>query len=91
MESKEEEIQAAPEKIPEGVVAKFIERRVDKPSNDKLLLRFIAMMILVLYCYVQWYIVNEIIAAEMREIAMRSLGNLDAIVGLILGYYYREN
>lgn len=50
--------------------------------------RIIAGLILGLYVYIQYYILGHIIDTGMREIVMRSLGTLDASVGLILGYYF---
>lgn len=50
--------------------------------------RLLAGLILSLYIGVQWYILGHVIDQGMREIVMRSLGTLDAAVGLILGYYF---
>lgn len=40
------------------------------------------------YVWVQWFILTHVIDASMREMAMRSLGTLDALVGLVFGYYF---
>lgn len=50
--------------------------------------RLITALILGLYVYIQYYILGHVIDQGMREIVMRSLGTLDAAVGLILGYYF---
>jgi hypothetical protein len=50
--------------------------------------RVIAALILGLYVTVQWYILGNVIEASMREIVLRSMGTLDAAVGLVLGYYF---
>jgi hypothetical protein len=50
--------------------------------------RIIAALILGLYMFVQWFILGHVVESSMREIVLRSLGTLDAAVGLILGYYF---
>jgi hypothetical protein len=50
--------------------------------------RVIAMFVLSVYAFIQWYVLTHIVAQEMREIVMRTLGTLDAIVGAIIYYYY---
>jgi hypothetical protein len=48
----------------------------------------IAYGILTLYAGVQIYLLTHIVADDMREIVMRSLGTLDAAIGLVLSYYF---
>jgi hypothetical protein len=50
--------------------------------------RVIASLIIGLYITVQWYLLGNVIDATMREIVLRSLGTLDASLGLVLGYYF---
>ena len=50
--------------------------------------RYIAAIVVCGYAMVQWYIMAHIIAPEMREIVMRSMGTLDAALALVLGYYF---
>jgi hypothetical protein len=50
--------------------------------------RVLALVIICGYAMVQWYIMSHVLAAEMREVVMRSLGVLDAAVGMVLTYYY---
>ncbi len=57
-------------------------------TGDSLTPRLLAGLIMGLYIAVQWYLLHEIIDESMREIVMRSLGTLDAAVGLVLGYYF---
>lgn len=50
--------------------------------------RVIAFVIIIGYLLVQWYLLEHVIAQEMREIVMRSLGTLDMALGMMLGYYF---
>lgn len=50
--------------------------------------RVIASLIIGLYIVVQWYLLGHVIDSTMREIVLRSLGTLDAALGLVLGYYF---
>jgi len=63
------------------------EKRTHRPGLTKMR-SIIAVIIISLYVYVQWFLLNDIIAADMREIVMRALGTLDAMLGLVVGYYY---
>ena len=47
-----------------------------------------AAFILIIYGLVQFYILTHVIPVEMRDIVMRSLGTLDAALGLILAYFF---
>ncbi len=57
-------------------------------TQDSWTPRILAASVMGLYIGVQWYILGHIIDAGMREVIMRSLGTLDAAVGLVLGYYF---
>lgn len=48
----------------------------------------LAALIILTYISVQVILLFFSVHAEMREIVMRSLGTLDAAVGLVLGYYF---
>jgi hypothetical protein len=51
--------------------------------------RVLAYLIVALYIGVQVYLITgNIIPAEMREMVMRALGTLDAILGGIFAYYF---
>ncbi len=51
--------------------------------------RILAALVLSLYVGIQYYIWSgHVIDPSMRDIVMRSLGTLDAAVGLVLGYYF---
>lgn len=48
----------------------------------------LAFVVTVAYGFIQYYLLTHIIAAEMREIIMRTLGTLDMALGMVLGYYF---
>lgn len=50
--------------------------------------RILAGFVVGLYIYVQWLLLNRVIAEDMREIAMRALGTLDGALMLVLSYYF---
>lgn len=50
--------------------------------------RILAFSIMGLYIGVQAYILGYVIPEQSINIVMRSLGTLDAAVGLVLGYYF---
>lgn len=50
--------------------------------------RTLAFLIVGLYIGVQAYVLGFVIPEASVNIAMRSLGTLDAAVGLVLGYYF---
>jgi hypothetical protein len=50
--------------------------------------RILAFLIVGLYIGVQAYVLGFVIPDSSINIAMRSLGTLDAAVGLVLGYYF---
>lgn len=50
--------------------------------------RILAFTICFLYVGVQYFLFTHVIEQEMREMIMRALGTLDAILGLIFSYYF---
>lgn len=50
--------------------------------------RLLAFAIVLTWGMVQWYILHNIIADDMRELVMRVLGTLDAALMLVLAYYF---
>lgn len=50
--------------------------------------RILAFVIVVTWGMVQWYILHNVIADDMRELVMRVLGTLDAALMLVLAYYF---
>jgi hypothetical protein len=57
-------------------------------TGDSTTPRLLAGLVMGLYIAVQYFLLTEVIEPTMREIVMRSLGTLDAAVGLVLGYYF---
>lgn len=55
-----------------------------KDSTPKIL----AYGICLLYASVQIYLFTHVIDSSMREMIMRALGTLDAILGLVFSYYF---
>ena len=50
--------------------------------------RILATLVFTLYVTVTIFVWKGTVDVSMREIALRSLGTLDAAVGLVLGYYF---
>lgn len=57
-------------------------------TGDTTTPRMLAGLVMGLYIAVQYFLLTSVIEPTMREIVMRSLGTLDAAVGLVLGYYF---
>lgn len=74
------------ERIAAGDRADARQREVK--TGDSWTPRTLAALIVIGYMTVQWFLLSHIVAAEMRELVMRSLGLLDAAVTLVLGYYF---
>ncbi len=52
--------------------------------------KILAFIIVALYCSIQLWLVfsGQTFPSEMREIIMRTFGTLDALIGLVFGYYF---
>jgi hypothetical protein len=74
------------ERIAAGDRANARDREVK--TGDKWTPRILAGVVLVLYVTIQLSLLRIIIDPSMREMVMRSMGTLDAAVGLVLGYYF---
>jgi len=57
-------------------------------TGDSWTPRVLAALFVAGWFFVQWFLLNHVVPAEMREIVMRSLGTMDMALGLILGYYF---
>lgn len=57
-------------------------------TGDSWTPRIIGGLVVVGYVGVQWYLLTGIVAVEMRDLVMRSLGVLDTALGLVLSYYF---
>ena len=62
-------------------------REINTKDNTN---KYLAYSILLVYAFIQiWLVVSgQTLPAEMREIIMRTLGTLDAIIGVIFSYYF---
>jgi hypothetical protein len=85
----EKDLQAAGIKLEEIAAAdRASARQRESQTGDSWTPRALAASIVLGYFAVQWFVLSHIIAAEQREIVMRSLGVLDTALGLVLGYYF---
>ena len=50
--------------------------------------RILAVIVVVAWGMVQWFLFHNIIPAEMRELIARVLGTLDGALMLVLSYYF---
>jgi hypothetical protein len=58
------------------------------PWYSKMVTPLIAVLVTVAWFAIQWFLLNHVVATEMREIVIRVLGNLDAAFMLVLSYYF---
>jgi len=65
-----------------------ITTSAEAPWYSKVVTPLIAIGVFAAWSFVQWFLLNHIIAPEMREIVLRLLGQLDAAFMLILTYYF---
>lgn len=57
-------------------------------TGDSWTPRLLAVLVVAGYAFVQWYVLGHVVAPEMRDIVLRSLGTIDMALGLVLGYYF---
>lgn len=84
LQIRQEEIAAENEKTAAMDRDSARRRQVDLKDQTPTIL---SIIILCGYFSVQWYILTQPIAVEMREIVMRSLGTLDMLVGMGCSYF----
>jgi hypothetical protein len=77
---------AAIAQVSAGDTANARER--EEKTGDVWTPRLIALVVLVMYGYVQWFSLSHVIPVESRDLATRGMGILDMAVGLVLGYYF---
>jgi hypothetical protein len=65
-----------------------ITTSAEAPWYSKMVTPLIAVGVFIAWSFVQWFLLNNVIAPEMREIVLRLLGQLDAAFMLILTYYF---
>ena len=58
------------------------------PWYSKVVTPLLAVGVFVFWGLVQWFLVNHTVPAEMREIVIRLLGQLDAAFMMVLTYYF---
>jgi len=63
-------------------------RQREIKTGDSWTPRVLAAAVVIGYFSVQWFLMTNVINADMKEIIMRSLGVLDTALGLVLGYYF---
>jgi hypothetical protein len=63
-------------------------RRREVDAHDSWTPRLLAGAVIVGYAAVQWFILGHVVDQSMREIVLRSMGTLDAALGLVLAYYF---
>ncbi|MEW6562742.1 MAG: hypothetical protein AB1400_05850 [Pseudomonadota bacterium] len=63
-------------------------RQREIKTGDSWTPRILAAVVVIGYLAVQWFVLSHIVAQEMREIVLRSMGTLDMALGLVLGYYF---
>lgn len=73
------------EKIAAGDRDSARQREIETKDNTP---KVLAGLIVGLYIYVQWYLLSSVIDPSMKDFVLRSLGMLDAALGLVLGYYF---
>lgn len=58
------------------------------PWYSKIVTPLLAVIVTCAWFAIQWFLLNHVVATEMREIVIRVLGNLDAAFMLVLSYYF---
>lgn len=57
-------------------------------SGDSWTPRILAGLVVSAWIAVQWFLLNNIVPGEMRELVARVLGTLDAALTMVLAYYF---
>lgn len=50
--------------------------------------KILAAVVVVVWCLIQWHLINNSVPDDMRELVMRVLGTLDASLMMVLAYYF---
>jgi hypothetical protein len=50
--------------------------------------RLLAVLIVIAWCLVQWFLLQHVIDTSMRELIARVLGTLDAALTMVLAFYF---
>lgn len=63
-------------------------RKREADTKDTWTPRLIAFLVIIVWGFVQWRIINHSVPEDMRELVMRVLGTLDAALLVVLYYYF---
>lgn len=63
-------------------------RKRETTTGDSWTPRILAGVVVATWGFIQWHILNHSIVDDMRELAMRVLGTLDAALLVVLYYYF---
>ena len=63
-------------------------RERESKAGDSWTPRLLAGLVVVAWIAVQWFLLQNVIPQEMRELIARVLGTLDAALTLVLSYYF---
>lgn len=63
-------------------------RRREVSSGDSWTPRLLAIFVMVVWGYVQWHLLNDIVPEASRGLVTRMLGTLDAVMLAIMYYYF---
>jgi len=58
------------------------------PALNKSVTPILALIIVVAWGFIQYHLLTNIVATEMREIVIRVLGTLDGSLVMVLSYYF---
>jgi transposase-like protein len=58
------------------------------PFLNKSVTPILALIIVLAWGFIQYHLLNNIVATEMREIVIRVLGTLDGALVMVLSYYF---
>ena len=58
------------------------------PALNKSVTPILALIIVVAWGFIQYHLLTNIVATEMREIVIRVLGTLDGALVMVLSYYF---
>jgi len=60
----------------------------DTPLLNKSVTPILALVVVVAWGFIQYHLLTNIVATEMREIIIRVLGTLDGALVMVLSYYF---
>jgi len=60
----------------------------DTPLLNKSVTPILALVVVIAWGFIQYHLLTNIVATEMREIIIRVLGTLDGALVMVLSYYF---